>query len=192
MMKPISLLLTNERGDELGRMRLATLQVAEQGEQTTRNRRADLAAQMTQLYERLHLALAQEGLEADGDPLDVQISVSRALLSAPPAGEELLIPLPVRTVPAPKSSGRATASPAARSVPDPDPEEWDDLFDLDFGADAPGKGAATSGKDADTRGKTGKTKAAGRGGPGADDLGVRPILPPEDPGLDDFDFDLEG
>jgi hypothetical protein len=122
-MKPITLALYTEAGDELGRVDVPELAVKDPGGTPTSSARPDLTAEMADLLERIQAVLAAQGVAAIHDPLDLQIVVGRALLQ-PDAGE-IVIPLVVR----PLVDSAVEREPTTNLLTT-EAGAWDDLFDL--------------------------------------------------------------
>jgi hypothetical protein len=129
-MKLISLLLATPEGDELGRLQLGDVAVADAGE-AGGALRPRLDDEMAQLDERILSAIEQEGMALAMDRIDFRIVVSRALLGGEDA-EEILIRLPVREA---TQSTNETDPPSADRPPRDSSSVLDGLFDLDRLAD---------------------------------------------------------
>lgn len=131
-MKSLFLLLMNKQGDELGRLSVADVQVVAAGNAGSATPvRPQLAGQMTALQERVQSALASEGMEVLLDSLDLQITLSRALLNAEDE-EDVLVRLPVQSIP---ESAAASANIQSQDAPGTETAteplaDWSDLFDL--------------------------------------------------------------
>jgi hypothetical protein len=122
-MRPVTLLLTTPRGDELGRLRLPDVVVAAAGEQTAPSG-VRLREAMTDFYRRLEETLQREGMAVDLDPIELRITAGRALLGSEDASE-VLIPVLVREV----GAASGSAGPLPRNLSE-EPLNLDDLFDL--------------------------------------------------------------
>jgi len=129
-MKLISLLLATPEGDELGRLQLGDVAVADAGE-TGGALRPRLDDEMAQLDERILSAIEQEGMALAMDRIDFRIVVSRALLGDEDP-EQIIIRLPVRE--ATKLTNEKDP-PAADRPPGDSSSVLDGLFDPDSLAD---------------------------------------------------------
>jgi hypothetical protein len=125
-MKLISLLLATPEGDELGRLQLGDVAVADAGE-TGGALRPRLEDEMAQLDERIRSAIEQEGMALAINQTDFRIVVSRALLGGEDP-EQVLIRLPVREAAKPADE---TDPPSADRPPRDSSSVLDGLFDLD-------------------------------------------------------------
>lgn len=94
-MTQIIVSLLTPQGDELGRLRLADVNVAEAGKSSAAAR-PNLSGQMAQLLSQLSAALACESMLPTGNSASVKIAVARALMSPSPEDGTATIALPVR------------------------------------------------------------------------------------------------
>lgn len=113
-MQTINLSLTSPKGDEIGRLRLDDVVVAQPGEAGA-SERPRLDEAMTHLTDRIGQAVASERMAISLDALDLRIAVSRALM-APTEGDEIVITVPVREaagVTHSKTDGKKAEDPLA-------------------------------------------------------------------------------
>jgi hypothetical protein len=129
-MRLVCLQLITPQGDEIQRLPLPDVEVADPGEAGAA-RRPEPARELAALDQRITAALQQEGVSSLLDPLDQRIAISRALLQ-PDADAAILISLPVQTAdnPAPPPE-----LPSGALLLDPESYAFADLFDLEHRED---------------------------------------------------------
>lgn len=109
-MTQIIVSLITAQGDELGRLRLTDVNIAEAGKSSAAAR-PNLSGQMAQLLSQLSAALTHESMLPTGNSASVKIAVARALMHPSPEDGTATIALPVRFA--------DDARPAAGSPPPP-------------------------------------------------------------------------
>jgi len=125
-MKVLILRLLNLKGDELGRLPLPKVHLPDAGTSGTEPVRPHLTEQMETLYAQIVAAVTAEQMEIALSSIEMQITVSRVLLSSD-APEEVLIDLPVRAI-LPTSTTPETSEDAQDT---PFPTEWNDVWQLE-------------------------------------------------------------
>jgi hypothetical protein len=112
------LIVLDEAGQvELGRTMLEEFSTLPAGQSAGFSVRGDLGQQMNDLIETIRQVLSQEGLAPVADAIDLQIRVSRALMT-PSDGDDIHIPI----------AAKGMATVATNPVTKPEVDE--SLFDL--------------------------------------------------------------
>jgi len=114
-MKPVMLVMTNQRGEELGRVAVGGYAVCGAGESDP-TAVPDLRSEMDDLRQAVEGRVVGEGMELAVGPVEALIGISRALLASD-AVAEVRITLPVRPA-AERGSGAGNSAEAVTDLED--------------------------------------------------------------------------